>query len=195
MKNHLKILGVAFATSSLSASATLTLVAGWDTFTAASKRNSPPTVTAAGTIATMSGTGNWKDWNNNVLGASGDGTFGNLSTSIASASTAVGTGSGQNTNLSLNRSDKPGSLTFSLVNNSGFDQPMEGFYFDGAHFRTLSAPNWELTFGGSISGSSASGTLVNTSMDAAGSRLGNRSHHLDGQCLGGRQHRHLHPHF
>ena len=143
------------------------IVAGWDTFTAEPESSSPATILDADTAATMSGGGTgggWNDWNGGVQGASSDGTFGNLSNSVGSASTFVGTGSNQNTNLSLNRSVKPGFLTFSLVNNSGVDRDFLGFYFDGAHRFAQSAPNWDLTFSGAISGSAASGTLGNADM-------------------------------
>jgi len=166
MNKHLTILGVAFATSSLSASAAITLVAGWDTFTAEPERNSPPTTTTD-TTATMSGTGNWGDWNNNALGASGDGTYGSLSNAIASAATGVGTGSSQDTNLSLGRNDKPGSLTFTLTNTSGLNRTMDAFYFDGVARNSQSADNWVLTFGGAISGTAATGELAQFAMMAA----------------------------
>lgn len=55
---------------------------------------------------------------NNTAGASSDGTFGSLSTTVASATTDVGTGSGQGANPSLNRSVKPGSLVITLTNDS-----------------------------------------------------------------------------
>jgi hypothetical protein len=109
--------------------------------------------------------GSWNDWNNNTFGASGDGTFGSLSAAVAAATTDIGTGSSQDTNLSLNRSVKPGSLTFSLVNNSGADRVFEGFYFDGARRNAQSAPDWELTFGDAISGTAASGTLASGNMN------------------------------
>ena len=164
MNKHLKILGVAFATNFLSASAEIVLVAGWDTFTAEPERNSPPTFTAADTIATMSGTGSWNDWNNKTFGASGDGTYGNLSTSIASAAEDVGTGSNQNTNLSLGRNNKPGSLTFTLTNTSETDRTMDAFYFDGVARFAQSADDWELTFGGAISGEAVTGELAQEAM-------------------------------
>ena len=167
MNKHLTILGVAFATSALSASAQITLVAGWDTFTAEPERNSPPTFTAADTTATMSGTGSWNDWNNNILGASSDGTYGSLSNAIASTATGIGTGSGQGTNLSLGRNDKPGSLTFTLTNTSGTDRTLDAFYFDGVARNAQSADEWILTFSGAISGEDASGELAQFAMMAA----------------------------
>jgi len=141
------------------------IVAGWDTFTAEPESDSPPTHFDADTTATMAAGagGGWNDWNNGVQGASDDGTFGNLSTSVASATTFVGTSSNQNTNLSLNRSQKPGSLVFTLVNNSGSDRNFEAFYFDGGYRFTQSARNWELSFGDAIAGSSASGSLAQVS--------------------------------
>jgi hypothetical protein len=147
------------------------LVAGWDTFTAEPQESSSaPTFLAADTTATMAAGagGNWSDWNNNGFGASDDGTYGSLSSAIASATTntGAGTSSGNNANLSLNRSQKPGSLVFSLVNTSGADRAFEAFYFDGARRNSQSAPNWELTFSGAISGAAANGTLASGNMSA-----------------------------
>lgn len=139
------------------------LVAGWDTFTAEPESDSPATHLDGSTTATLSGTatgGSWSDWNNGEQGASSDGTFGNLDSLIASATTAY---VGGNNNLSLNRSVKPGSLTISLVNNSGSDRVFAGFYFDGGYRFTQSARDWELTFGGAISGTAESGTLSQVS--------------------------------
>jgi len=142
------------------------LVAGWDTFGAAPPSSSGPSQFLTDTVATMSAGpgGNWDDWNNNVFGASNDGTFGSLSTSIAAATTDTGTTSNQGTNLSLNRSQKPGSLIFDLVNNTGSDIAFSGFYFDGAARFSQSAPDWELTFSGAIGGTAANGTLVSGNM-------------------------------
>jgi hypothetical protein len=147
------------------------LVAGWDSFTAEPQESSSAATTLdTDTAATMSaGTGgNWSDWNNNGFGASDDGTFGSLSNTIAAATTntGAGTSSGNNANLSLNRSQKPGSLVFNLVNNSGADRDLEAFYFDGARRNSQSAPNWELSFSGAISGTAANGTLASGNMSA-----------------------------
>jgi len=148
-----------------------TLYAGWDTFSdSSSPSSSAATHLGADTTATLSGSGtggNWDDWNNNTFGASDDGTFGSLSTTVATATTDVGTSSNQGTNLSLNRSVKPGSLTFTLVNDSGLDRLFDGFYFDGVARFSQSAPDWELTFSDAISGTAASGTLVSANMSAA----------------------------
>lgn len=145
-----------------------TLYAGWDTFANSSApSSSAATHLASDTTATLSGSGtggNWDDWNNNTFGASNDGTFGSLSTAIATATTDVGTSSNQGTNLSLNRSVKPGSLTFTLVNDSGLDRLFDGFYFDAVARFSQSAPDWELTFSDAISGTAASGTLVSGNM-------------------------------
>jgi hypothetical protein len=145
-----------------------TLVAGWDTFNSAT--NPTATQVSTGTTAslvTSATSGNWSDWNNNLFGASPDGTFGSLSSSVAAASTFVGDGSGDDTNLSLNRSVKPGSITITLTNNSTEDRLMEGFYFDAVRRLTQSAPDWELTYSGAISGTAASGTLATANMNSA----------------------------
>ena len=143
------------------------LVAGWDTFNGSTASSSAPSQTDGVTGATMSGTsGDWGEWNFNVQGASGDGTFGGLSSSVASATTTVGTNSNQGTNLSMNRSRQPGSLTFSLVNNSGADRVFQGFYFDGAAHNGQSSRNWELTFSNAISGATINGTLTEGGMSA-----------------------------
>jgi hypothetical protein len=169
MKKTLATVGIATLLISLPASA-VELFAGWDTFTAEpNEADSAPTFLGPDTAATMSGTatgGSWSDWNNSFFGASTDGTFGSLSSTIASASTnsGAGTSSGNNVNLSLNRNVKPGTLTFTLINNSGSDRSLEGFYFDGAHRFSQSAPTWELTFGGVISGTSASDNLAEGNM-------------------------------
>lgn len=162
--------GVLAMSAPMSADAVV-LVAGWDTFTAEPQESSSaPTALAADTSATMSaGTGgNWSDWNNNGFGASDDGTFGSLSNAIAAATTntGAGTSSGNNANLSLNRSQKPGSLVFNVTNDSGADRVFEGFYFDGARRNTQSASDWELTFSGAISGSAANGVLASGDMAA-----------------------------
>jgi len=162
---QLTMIGSLLAAGSISSSA-VTLYAGWDTFTSEPESSSPATHLASSTTATLSGTatgGSWNDWNNGVQGASDDGTFGDLEATVAAASTDPGTGSNQNTNLSLNRSNKPGTLTLSLVNDSALDRIFDGFYFDGGYRFTQSARNWELTFSDAISGTAASGTLAQVS--------------------------------
>ena len=157
------ILASTILASSLSASAATVLVAGWDTFTSEPERNSAPTYTAPDTTVTMSGTGNWNDWNGGGTedGASPDGTYGSYVSSVAPASAFIGTGSSQNTNLSLGRNDKPGSLVFTLTNDSGLDRTFESFHFDGAARFAQSARDWSLTFGGAVGHSVAlTGTLV-----------------------------------
>ncbi|MFK7910617.1 MAG: PEP-CTERM sorting domain-containing protein [Akkermansiaceae bacterium] len=169
MKKTLTILGGALAVSSISASAAITLVAGWDAF----NNTITPTAThlAADTTATLTTSatgGNWDDWNNSSgHGTSVDGTFGSLSSAVATASTVGSTGSNQNRNLSLNRGRKPGTLSFSLVNTSGVDRTMDGFYFDAVGRFAGSAKNWDLTFGGAISGTAASGVLTQTNLNTA----------------------------
>ncbi len=163
MKKTLPAITSCLILSSISASAA-TLVAGWDTFS--SGANSAPSQIASLTTADLSpGTGgNWSTWNNND-GASSDGTFGSLSTAIASASTDIASAG---VNLSLNRSQKPGSLIFTLTNDSATNRTMDGFYFDGAARFTQSAKVWTLTFSGAISGTAATGTLNESGMMAAG---------------------------
>lgn len=163
LKKTLTILGGALAVSSMSASAAIVLVAGWDTFTSEPERNSAPTFTAADTTVIMSGTGSWGDWNGGSTedGASPDGTYGSYVSAVAPASTFIGTGSNQNTNLSLGRNDKPGSLTFNLTNDSGVARNFEMFHFDGAARFSQSARNWTLTFSGAVSNATAlNGTLI-----------------------------------
>lgn len=147
------------------------LYAGWDTF------NSPTapaaTQVAADTTASLStsGTsGNWGRWNGgagNAAGESTDGTFGSLSNAIASASTAGLTGSNSGSNLSLNRSVQPGSITITLSNTSGVDRTMNGFYFDSVARFGQSAKNWTISYSGAISGTGTGGTLVQKDMMAA----------------------------
>lgn len=166
MKKNLLLLTGAYLAGSIPSSAVV-LAAGWDSFP--SVANSPPSHLAADTAATLSGTatgGSWDDWNNND-GASSDGTFGSLSPTIAMASTSVGTGSNQGTNLSLNRAVKPGTLTFTVTNNSAFDRTLEGFYFDGVGRFSQSAKLWTLSYSGAISGTSANGVLTESGMMAA----------------------------
>jgi len=142
-----------------------TLIAGWDTFNLAT--NPTATHLAAETTAslvTSASTGSWDDWNNSTLGASSDGTFGDLSITVASAATDVGTGSNQGTNLSLNRGAKPGTITISLTNDSAVDRELAGFYFDAVGRFSQSAKDWTLTYSGAISGTVASGTLVEKAM-------------------------------
>lgn len=119
----------------------------------------------------MSGSGSgggWNDWSNSSgHGSSVDGTFGNLSTSIASADTTGSTASNQNRNLSLNRSNKPGQLVITLTNDSVFDRTLDGFYFDSVGRFGLSAKNWELSYGGAISGTSTTGVLTETNLNTA----------------------------
>lgn len=167
IKNSLIIpLSITLAASAMSVSAE-TFMAGWDFFDSAIT----PTATqvAADTTATLvtSATGGtWGRWNggtNNDAGASTDGTFGSLSTTVAAASTA----GGANANLSLNRSAKPGSITITLTNNSTVDRLLDGFYFDAVGRLSQSAKQWTLTFGGAISGTAASGTLTQADMMAA----------------------------
>ncbi|QTN32359.1 PEP-CTERM sorting domain-containing protein [Akkermansiaceae bacterium] len=150
------------AASAMSSSAAITLVAGWDNFD--DVLNATPTHLSGGTTATLTSAatgGNWDDWNNTTgHGSSDDGTFGSLSSFIAAASTVGGTASNQGTNLSLNRSRKPGTLTFNLTNTSGLDRTMDGFYFDAAGRFAESAKEWTLSFSGAISGSDATGTLT-----------------------------------
>lgn len=157
------------------------LVAGWDTFTAEPERNSPATVVGADTTVTMSGTGNWGDWNGGGTedGASPDGTFGNLSNAVAAASTFIGTGSSQNTNLSLGRNDKPGTLVFTLVNDSGLDRTFEAFYFDGAARFSQSARDWEMTFSDAISGTAVSRSLTENADGMSGVAAADRDHKID----------------
>ncbi|MFK7852197.1 MAG: PEP-CTERM sorting domain-containing protein [Akkermansiaceae bacterium] len=166
MKKTLTIALTTSALFSLPASA-VTLFAGWDAFTAAQEQTSAPTILDSDTSATMSGTdgsttsGNsWSDWNNGGQGASDDGTFGNLSSTVAMASTAVGSGSsgGNAVNLSLSRQHKAGSLIFTLTNNSGADRLLDGFYFDGAAHNTQAARRWTLSVSGAISGTPAANT-------------------------------------
>ncbi|MBT8043734.1 MAG: PEP-CTERM sorting domain-containing protein [Verrucomicrobiae bacterium] len=170
MKKTLTLIGGAFVAGSVSASAASVLVAGWDSFDNVAAPT--PTHLDTGITATLttSGTGGpWDDWNNSVQGASADGTFGNLSNTVATADPDPGTGSNQGTNLSLNRSRKPGTLSFSLVNNSGTDLAFDAFYFDGGYRFTQSARDWELSFGGAVSGTALSDTLsqVSSLKDAA----------------------------
>ena len=144
-----------------------TLIAGWDTFsTSASPATSPATHLGSETAAVLApGTGGtWDDWNNTALGASSDGTFGSLSTTVATATTSIGTGSNQGTNLSLNRSQKPGSITITLINNSTVDRELDGFYFDAVGRFSQSAKDWTLTYSGAISGTAANGTLTSGNM-------------------------------
>ncbi len=141
--------------------AATTLVAGWDTFITVAN----PTAThlesnTTATLSTGATTGGWDDWNNANQGASGDGTFGNLSTSVASASTAYTGGSNSGQNLSLNRLTRGGVLTFTLTNDSGLDRTMDGFYFDAVRRNTQSATGWSLSFSGAISGTAASGAIT-----------------------------------
>ncbi|QTN32200.1 PEP-CTERM sorting domain-containing protein [Akkermansiaceae bacterium] len=168
MKKSLNIILCASVLSSLPASAVV-LAAGWDTF--GSGASTGPSITNLSTTATLSSTSTWGQWNGggtNSSGASTDGTFGSLSSTVASASTfGAGEGSNSGSNLSLNRSNKPGSLIFSLTNNSGSDQSLEGFYFDAVGRFAQSAKDWSLTFSGAISGTAASGTLTESDMMAA----------------------------
>lgn len=154
MKRFLFLFPALFAVGSLSASAA-TLFAGWDDFD--NDENSTATVVGADTTASMTGTANWSDWNFGAeQGASTDGTFGSLSTTVGMATTA-NTGGGRN--LSLNRSVKPGTLVISLTNTSGLDRTMDGFYFDGAYHNAQAAQDWQLSFSGAISGTAANGSL------------------------------------
>lgn len=149
-----------------------TLYAGWDFFNNATAPAA--TQVAADTTATMTTTatgGSWGRWNGggtNSSGASTDGTFGSLDTSVALASTfGAGEGTNSGSNLSLARERKPGSITITLTNNSGVDRLMDGFYFDAVGRLDQSAKNWTLTFSGAISGTAANGTLTQADMMAA----------------------------
>lgn len=157
------------------------LYAGWDTFTSEPESNSPASIVGADTTVTMSGTANWGDWNGGGTedGASPDGTFGNLSTSVATASTFIGTGSSQNTNLSLGRNDKPGTLVFTLTNDSGTDRVFDAFYFDGARRFGQSATDWELSFSNAISGTTVAGIFVENSDGMSGIAPADRDFRID----------------
>jgi hypothetical protein len=151
------ILSVALLTTPANAE---TLVAGWDSSSLAPTQLDP---NIAASVQATTQHNAWGSWNFNDQGASNDGTYGNLSTTVASASTAY-TGSGKN--LSLNRSN--GSLVFTLTNNYGVDLTMEGFYFDSIHRFSDSADTWTLTPSGAISGTAVGGSLASvTSMSAA----------------------------
>ncbi len=150
MKKTLILIGGVAVVGSMSASAAVTLVAGWETF--GGSNNWSTTQLAGETTAKVSATtehNDWSNWNNNSYGASTDGTFGSLSTSIAGA--AVNT-----SNLSLNQSN--GTLTFTLTNDSGTDRTLEGFHFDAVH-RFSSASAWAITYGGAISGTGTGGAI------------------------------------
>jgi hypothetical protein len=133
------------------------LVAGWDNFDNGAEPNAwSATQKDANTTVSLAATGsakNWAQWTYQDQGASGDGTFGNLSTSVASADTNW---ADNDSNVSLNASD--GSIVFTLTNDSGADRTMDGFYFDAIHKNTKSANAWSLTASGAISGS-ANGTI------------------------------------
>jgi hypothetical protein len=171
VKKFLILLASAPAFVSNPASAAITLVAGWDTFTSEPESSSPATHLAAETTAVMSGSGTgggWNDWSNSSgHGSSVDGTFGNLSALIASADTTGSTGSNQNRNLSLNRSNKPGQLVITVTNDSGLDRTLDGFYFDSVGRFGESAKNWELSYSGAISGTSTTGVLTQTNLNTA----------------------------
>lgn len=171
MKKSLTIILCASALISVPSSAAV-LVAGWDTFNSAT--NPTATQLAAETTASLTSSatgGNWGRWNGggtNSSGASTDGTFGSLSTTVASASTfGAGEGTNSGSNLSLNRSVKPGTLTLTLTNDSSADRLLEGFYFDAVGRFAQSAKDWSLTFSGAISGTAANGTLTESDMMAA----------------------------
>lgn len=167
-KNLILLTGACYFIGSISASAVV-LFAGWDSFPNAA--SSPATLLASETTATLSGSsdsGSWSTWNNSSgQGSSIDGTFGSLSTTVASASTVGGTATSGKLNLSLNRANKPGALTFTLTNTSDTDRLMDAFYFDGVGRFTQSAKDWTLSFSGAISGTAANGTLATTDMLAA----------------------------
>lgn len=168
MKNSLTIILSASALFSMQSTAAV-LIAGWDTFNSAT--NPTATQEAADTtasLATSATSGSWGRWNGggtNSSGASTDGTFGSLSTTVATASTfGAGEGTNSGSNLSLNRSVKPGSITITLTNNSTEDRLFDGFYFDAVARLSQSARLWSLTFGGAISGTAANGTLTEADM-------------------------------
>lgn len=154
---------------SLPASAAVTLFAGWDAFGSVTN----PTATHLGpdttaTLTTGATNGPWDDWSNSSgHGSSVDGTFGNLSTTVAAASTIGSDNANQGRNLSLNRSRKPGTITITLTNDSGTDRALDGFYFDSVGRFGESAKDWDLTFGGAISGAAASGTLSQTNLNTS----------------------------
>lgn len=159
MNRIIPILTGALVASPITSSATV-LIAGWDTFGGSSNWTASQLVaTAAATAVSSTEHNNWGDWNNSNQGASGDGTFGNLSPTVATASTAFTGGSGSGQNLSLNRSN--GTIVFTLTNNSGSDGTIEGFYFDSIWRTGPAANTWELTVGGAISGTTGGSAPVN----------------------------------
>ena len=169
MKTTLTIISSSLALSAMSASAAV-LTAGWDFFD--SSTNPTATQVATDTTADLTSSassGNWGRWNGTAsedAGASTDGTFGSLSTSVASASMANG-GNNSGSNLSLGRNNKPGSLVITLTNDSGADRQFDAFYFDSVGRFAQSAKDWDLTFSGAISGTAASGTLTQAQMMSA----------------------------
>ena len=168
MNKHFTILAAAFAASSMSASSAV-LVAGWEDFSGST--GFLPTQTSLGITASIAGTTvaatDWDQWNSANgsglrQGASVDGTFGSFTGATANTDSEA-TGD----NLALSRSD--GELTITLTNNSGTDQDMDGFHFDGVRKNNNGATTWALSFGGAISGAAITGQSLDTvsSMPAA----------------------------
>lgn len=154
------------------------LVAGWDAFSGST--DFAPTQTSLGTTANIVATatvGNWDQWNNANgsglrQGASVDGTFGGF---VGATASIVSEASGSN--LALSRSD--GILSITLTNNSGSDQIMDGFHFDGIRKNNNGAEFWTLGFSGAISGTTTTAEALNTHANMPDAPASSRDNFVD----------------
>jgi hypothetical protein len=152
------------------------LIVGWEDFTGST--GFVPTQNDGGltavSVVTTTEHNNWGQWfNAGGQHASQDGTFGDLSTSVASANTSVASGAG----LTLNRSN--GTIQFTLTNNSGVDRNLEGFYMDNVSKFGGSAKTWQFTVSGAISGAATNGSAIQVNSGLPGATPAQRDKFID----------------